>query len=421
MLVCRLNPQHVYPENYAECPWCQQQGQLNFPPPTLPAVSVAPPGPAPTPAGTPMPYTPPAAPMPDAPPPATPAPAAFPNSDLAAGQPHGDQGFQPTEQPLPAHVAPPSVEAQAAGSPSLPPSPAGESSKRRGLTAAVIATVTLAVVATSLGAWFLINRSAPGETVAASTASPSPSTEETTRASSTAPAPTAPASATPVATATPSPSRTNLLIPEAPSAQLQAGAESRFSETYAAQVTGVSQDGLRLNVEFTATGADDLRRPETSCLKITGEDGQSYTARPTGTSLTSQGSDHYQGTLTFPALISGKYAFLYSCKPDYSEAEIGTVTVPSVGVSRFSEDYYAVVLGYDYTDLFFAVHGRSDLRAPETSCIMAYAGTYHPEVTIDSEWSPDDKTLVGKMRFIRETKGATFQYSCSGYTEVWVD
>lgn len=394
MLVCRLNPQHVYPETYSQCPWCQQQeAPLNFPPPTQPAVSPAPLGPAS--AATPVPPPPVAAAAapPAAPQPAPAAPALPPQA--------------PITSPVPAPVSAPITS----------PVSAREPGKKRGLMAAIIATVTLAAVATGAVVWLVKGRSAPEpQGAAAPTASSSPAARETTQAASATPATT-----TQVATPTPSPSRTNLRLPEAPSAQLQAGAESRYSESYAAQVTGVSQDGLSLNVDFTATGPSDLRRPETSCLMIAGDDGQSYTARLADSALTTDTTGHFEGTLTFPALISGRYTFLYSCRTDYSAAEIGTVTVPSVGVSRFSEDYYAVVLGYDYTDLFFAAHGRSDLPSPETSCIEAYAGTYNPQVTIESQWSPADKTLVGKMSFIREAKYSTFRYSCADYTEVWVD
>lgn len=203
-----------------------------------------------------------------------------------------------------------------------------------------------------------------------------------------------------------------------PSADLHSGAESRYSADYAARVDAVSHDGLQVHVDFSASGRSDLRRPETSCLVITGTDGQTYIARPTQVALTTDERGNFAGRLSFPAIVTGAYGFQYSCSSDYSTAEIGSVNVPAVGVSRFSEDYYAVVLGFDGTRIQFAVHGRSDLRGPGSSCISLDGQSFTPEVAIESEWSNDAITLAGAMEFSQEVAGWTFVYSCSGYSEV---
>ena len=205
-----------------------------------------------------------------------------------------------------------------------------------------------------------------------------------------------------------------------PSADLHRGAESRYSADYAARVDAVSHDGLQVHVDFSASGRSDLRRPETSCLVITGTDGQTYIARPTQVALTTDERGNFAGRLSFPAIVTGAYGFQYSCSSDYSTAEIGSVNVPAVGVSRFSEDYYAVVLGFDGTRIQFAVHGRSDLRGPGSSCISLDGQSFTPEVAIESEWSNDAITLAGAMEFSQEVAGWTFVYSCSGYSEVYL-
>ncbi|PPI18906.1 hypothetical protein C5D04_00425 [Rathayibacter sp. AY1D2] len=206
-----------------------------------------------------------------------------------------------------------------------------------------------------------------------------------------------------------------------PSVNLYSGAESRYSADYAARIDAVSHDGIQVHIDVSAFGQSDLRRPETSCLVIIGTDGQTYMARPTEVALTTDERGNFAGRLSFPAIITGAYGFQYSCSSDYSTAEIGSIIVPAVGVSRFSEDYYAVVLGFDGTRIQFAVHGHSDLRSPESSCINLNGQSLTPEVAIESEWANDAITITGAMLFPQDVGGWTFVYSCSDYSDVHLD
>lgn len=199
---------------------------------------------------------------------------------------------------------------------------------------------------------------------------------------------------------------------------LHSGAESRYSADYGARVDSVTQDGLQLHIDFTASGLSDLRRPETSCMVISGADGQTYVSRPTGVALASDEVGRFVGRLSFPAIVSGEYRLQYSCADDYSTADIGSVTVPAVGVSRYSEDYYAVVLGFDGTRVQFAVHGRSNLLAPNSSCVILDGQSLTSTVALDSEWAIDAITLIGTMEFPAEVAGRVFVYSCNSYSEV---
>jgi len=51
---------------------------------------------------------------------------------------------------------------------------------------------------------------------------------------------------------------------------LKAGGESRFNSTYVARVTDVKFRNKTITLSFDAQGDFDLRRPETSCIKVTG-------------------------------------------------------------------------------------------------------------------------------------------------------
>lgn len=205
---------------------------------------------------------------------------------------------------------------------------------------------------------------------------------------------------------------------EAPTSDLLSGSESRYSADYAAQVDAVAQDGLRIHISITAHGKADLRRPETSCLIISGTDGRTYVARPTDTTLTTDERGHFVARLSFPAIITGTYGFQYSCAGDYTTADLGSVNVPSVGISRYSEEYYAVILGFDGIHVHFVAHGRSDLRGPESSCVIRDDQSLIPAVAIDSKWVGEAITYTGTMKFSSEVAGGSFVYSCSGYSEV---
>lgn len=108
-------------------------------------------------------------------------------------------------------------------------------------------------------------------------------------------------------------------------ADLVAGGESRYDATYVARVTGADYLDRMLTVRFEAQGGPDLRRPETSCIEITGADGKKATVHPTKVDLTHSTPGAFKGSMVFSADLSGSYGFVWSCAGDYSVAQLGTV------------------------------------------------------------------------------------------------
>ncbi len=106
---------------------------------------------------------------------------------------------------------------------------------------------------------------------------------------------------------------------------LKAGGESRYNSTYVARVTDVKFSNKTITLTFDAQGDFDLRRPETSCIKVTGADGKKTTVQPTKVDLTANAPGTYKGSMLFPAEVPGSYGFIWSCSSDYSVAELGTV------------------------------------------------------------------------------------------------
>ena len=96
------------------------------------------------------------------------------------------------------------------------------------------------------------------------------------------------------------------------------------------------------------------------------------------------------------------------------------MSVPSIGVSRYSESYYAVVLRTEGSGIGFAAHGPDDLRDPGESCLITPDGQeLAPTVDIDLEASGYSLAYVGTMTFASRPSGSEFLYSCSGdYTSV---
>nr|WP_200309322.1 serine/threonine-protein kinase [Streptomyces adelaidensis] len=112
----------------------------------------------------------------------------------------------------------------------------------------------------------------------------------------------------------------------------------------------------------------------------------------TGVSLAGQGSGPwsetdrpgaFDGMLTFPLLVSDGYVLRYSFQDDYSDVELGTATVPHLGISRYSDEFFAVALSADRTSgglqLVFASAGDSTLRSPQTSCLNQGGAEEYPE------------------------------------------
>ncbi len=206
---------------------------------------------------------------------------------------------------------------------------------------------------------------------------------------------------------------------------LPAGARSVYSDEYVAEVVSVTtREPFLIDVGFVARGGSDLRRPEATCL--TNEDGE--IATPIATGLTTDEPGDYRGTLTFPLIQAGQWSLVYSCQSDYSAAPVADVAATGIGVSRYSSEYYAVVLDWESLEVStievrFAAHGNEasaeDLRDPSTSCLLAdgrsipvSSATYLTEVS--------GQYYVGVLRFdFVPTTDLSFLYSCqSDYTEI---
>ena len=211
--------------------------------------------------------------------------------------------------------------------------------------------------------------------------------------------------------------------PIPPTYAVAGGQVSRFSDLYYADVVEVTGSGYLLEVQIDAHGAADLRRPETSCVHIDGDDNNGYVSAPASadiTETTTASGTQFVGTMTFPALISGSYSFNYSCAPDYSEAYLGEVSAPNLGISRYDAQYYAVVLGTSGTRLDFAAHGGTDLRDPQTSCLYDDTGaTLATGLQLSYTAETFSATYVGTLTFDSVPTDPSFVYSCTGdYTPV---
>ncbi|WP_416982090.1 hypothetical protein [Streptomyces sp. T028] len=147
-------------------------------------------------------------------------------------------------------------------------------------------------------------------------------------------------------------------------------------------MTSVTANGHQLTVGLRARGEADLREASTMCIEVRGADG-TFTVRPFARETGTARPGAFDGTLTFPLLVSGRYVLTYSCQDDYSDVELGTASVPHVGVSRYSDAYFAVVLSANRTpgglQLVFASTGKPDLRDPATSCLNQGGAEEHPE------------------------------------------
>ncbi|MDX3520027.1 protein kinase domain-containing protein [Streptomyces scabiei] len=199
---------------------------------------------------------------------------------------------------------------------------------------------------------------------------------------------------------------------------------SRYRDPgYAATVTGVKADGHQLAVSVRARGEADLRAADTSCLVVRGADG-TFTVRPTAWDAETARPGAFDGTLTFPLIVSGGYALRYSCRDDYSDAALGTATVPRIGISRYSDEFFAVVLTADRTSgglqLVFASAGDPTLRDPRTSCLNRSGAPERPrDVRLDRSDTTLNHFHYGVMDFASGTPGSSFTYSCAAdYSDV---
>ncbi|ABD11508.1 serine/threonine protein kinase [Frankia casuarinae] len=206
-----------------------------------------------------------------------------------------------------------------------------------------------------------------------------------------------------------------------PSFSAAAPGVSQYSADYYATLTRSRQDGFLLRVGFDATGRSDLRDPRTSCVLVS-SGSRELRLFPVQADVPVSSSGRYSGTLTFSLALPGSYRFRYSCQADYSAALLGTVTMPSVAVSVYDDNYFVNVLevrvGAGRTVVFFAAAGAADLRVPVTSCLRLESGIRRPVVELKtSRKSPTGATYIGTMRF-EGTPPATLVYSCSDYSPV---
>ncbi|WP_371573372.1 serine/threonine-protein kinase [Streptomyces sp. NBC_01314] len=206
--------------------------------------------------------------------------------------------------------------------------------------------------------------------------------------------------------------------PEPPTFTAATLGVSRYQHPgYSATVTAVRADGHQLTVALRARGEADLRAADTTCLVVRGPDG-TFTVRPTAWDAETARPGAFDGTLTFPLLVSGRYVLRYSCRNDYSDADLGTATVPHLGISRYSDEFFAVVLSADRTSsglqLVFASAGDPTLRSPRTSCLnQGGAQEYPRDVRLDRSDTTLNHFHYGVMNFPASAAGSSFTYSCA--------
>jgi hypothetical protein len=192
---------------------------------------------------------------------------------------------------------------------------------------------------------------------------------------------------------------------------------SRYQEPgYAGTVTSVAAQGHQLTVALRARGKSDLREANTTCLEVRGSDG-TFTVHPFAQNAETARPGAFDGTLTFPLLVSGRYALRYSCRSDYSAVDLGAARVPHISISRYSDEYFAVILSTDRTSrglqLVFASTGRADLRDPRTSCLnRGGAEEYPANVRLDRSETTLDHFHYGVMDFPPAAANSSFTYSC---------
>ncbi|WP_415940338.1 serine/threonine-protein kinase [Streptomyces sp. 039-1] len=198
---------------------------------------------------------------------------------------------------------------------------------------------------------------------------------------------------------------------------------SRYEDPqYRAKVTSVKAEAHQLTVALSARGPSDLRRAETTCLEVRGDEGN-FTVYPFAQQTSSVRPGAFDGTLAFPLLVTGEYFLRYSCTADYSDVRLGSATVPHISISRYDSKYFSVVLSADRTpsglQLVFASTGPPNLRDPETSCVNQGDRKRLPNsVQLERAKKELNSFFFGSMNFAPVGAGSTFRYSCkSDYTE----
>ncbi|WP_327731983.1 serine/threonine protein kinase [Streptomyces sp. NBC_00487] len=297
--------------------------------------------------------------------------------------------------------------------------PPPASGKRLALTVALVLAASLLVVTgvslagqdSGSGAEDGVPGAAPGTTV---TASAEPFDDGKASSGTTPP----PDTATPAGTPAEPARAPSAAAPEPPTFTRGTLGVSRYQHPgYAATVTSVEAHGHRLTVALRARGEADLRAADTTCLVVRGPDG-TFTVRPSEQNAETARPGVFDGTLTFPLLVSGSYVLRYSCRDDYSDVALGTATVPHIGISIYSDEFFAVVLSADRTSsglqLVFASAGDATLRSPQTSCLDQGGAEEYPEnVRLDRSDTTLNHFHYGVMDFPSGAVGSTFTYSCA--------
>ena len=138
--------------------------------------------------------------------------------------------------------------------------------------------------------------------------------------------------------------------------------------------------------------------------------------------MTTASGTEFVGELMIRADLREPYTFNYSCSPDYSEAALGEVSAPNLGISRYDSQYYAVVLGTSGTRLDFAAHGgltsetRNNVAPPERH--RRHTG-HGPTAQLRVGGVQRHLHLLGTLTFGSVPTDPSFLYSCTGdYTLV---
>jgi class 3 adenylate cyclase len=189
---------------------------------------------------------------------------------------------------------------------------------------------------------------------------------------------------------------------------------------YVATLTGAVANGFTLAVTFDARGNTDMIRPEGSCIQLTDPtSGGPMTELPLKRQLGTDAPGRFAGTYLFPMIVPGKYNFVYGCNSSYSDATIGSASLPLVAVSRFSGQYFAAVFKVEHQSssvvLYIGSAGQPDLAAPGDSCLQQTKGKL---ALTDSQLGDAEVEYVGELTYTAVSSG-DFVYACNaGYPAV---
>jgi len=166
----------------------------------------------------------------------------------------------------------------------------------------------------------------------------------------------------------------------------------------------------------------DLRDPTTSCIQIATSAGE-VTLSALTADLPVNTPGHYQGSLTFPLVVSGSYSFSYSCESDYSVVTLGSLAQNVVGLSVYPGGNFVVVVTKvtptsSGVVLSFEAAGASDLDQPDSSCLETstthVTGIGHVATSMVTATAA---MLAGVVDF-SSTDAGGFSYDCGQYPTI---